>query len=209
MQLDVPPDVVLKQEIPLPAALLWTQLTKPMVLPPLSAAPRATADQPAPPKLDPPNAELTVADLRLANALLNELPQLPRPAATTSPVRVAESNEASQIPETSPAFISQTTVPVDLISDPEHPVNSTTMVVVLPANQVAPSGGAGQSEPRGSASSTQSESEPHALASGAQTAPEDDALPGTTRIALPKDGKFGAVVLASAESSPYPEQKAH
>jgi hypothetical protein len=205
VQLDVPPDVVLKQEIPLPPALLWTQLTKPMVLPPLSAAPRATADQPAPPKLDPPNAELTVADLRLANALLNELPQLPRPAATTSPVRVAESNEASQIPETSPAFISQTTVPVDLISDPEHPVNSTTMVVVLPANQVAPSGGAGQSERRGSASSTQSESEPHALASGAQTVPEDDALPGTTRIALPKDGKFGAVVLASAESSPYPE----
>jgi hypothetical protein len=212
VQLDVPPDVVLKQEIPLPTALLWTQTAKPLLLPPLDATVRVAADQQAPPKLEPPNAEPTVADLKIANALLSELPQLPVPAATTSPVRTADSQKANHIPETSPAFIGQTTVPVNLISDPEHPVSSTTMVVVLPANQVVPSSGAGQLELRASVGGEQTASEPHASASESEprastSGSEDDILPGTTRIDLPKDGKFGAVVLASATSSPYPESE--
>jgi len=208
VQPDVPPEVVLKQEIPLPTALLWTQLAKPSILPPLSAAPRVVVDQPVPPKLDPRNAEPTVSDLRIAEALLNQLPQLPRPAATTSPVRTADSHPASQIPENSPAVISQTTVPVNLISDPSNPVNSTTMVVVLPANQVVPSGvGSGKGILASLTSGPGNISDPHAGANGSQEDPGDDTLPGTTRIDLPKDGKFGAVVLASAESSPYPESE--
>jgi hypothetical protein len=201
VQLEVPPDVVLKQEIPLPTALLWTQTAKPLLLPPLDATVRVVADQPAPPRLEMPNAEPTVADLKIANVLLSELPKLPVPAATTSPVRTADSQQANQIPETSPAFVSETTVRVNLISDPEHPVSSSTMVVVLPANQVAPSGATLAADGVTGLGN-------RSLALAAQIGqPDEDPLPGTTRIDLPKDGKFGAVVLASASSSPYPESE--
>jgi hypothetical protein len=206
VQLDVPPDVVLKQPIPLPTALLWTSSR--FVAPPLNEIPRERVNLPTKPTLEPPNAEITVADLRVAAALLNELPQLPRPASTTSPVRSAGPQQANETPQTLSEFPSQTTVAVNVISLPENPVSSTTVVVVPPANQIAPSGGAsGQQETPPASTGPAPESEPRASASGLHDTSDDDTLPGTTRITLPKDGKFSAVVLASAASSPYSESE--
>lgn len=206
VQLDVPPDVVLKQDILLPTMLMLAQKDPPpfpakrFVAPPLKESATVAANLPAAPTLDPPNGEVAVADLRVAALLLNELPHLPRPEGTTSPVRGVAPQGVSEIPQSVSRFPSQTTVAVDVISLPENRVSSATVVVVPPANQIAPAvdQGPGALEQRsGSTSDTR----------GSQDRLDDDALPGTTRITQPKDGKFGAVVLASAASSPYPESE--
>ena len=62
VQMDVPPDIVLPQQIPIPTALLWqaTVTKKQFIAPPLKEISKVAQKLPTVPTLAPPNAELNV-----------------------------------------------------------------------------------------------------------------------------------------------------
>ncbi|MGI8959731.1 MAG: hypothetical protein ACR2IV_08240 [Bryobacteraceae bacterium] len=144
IQLDLPPDIVLKHDIPIPTALLWTQRDKapPMrrqfVAPPLKQVPKI-ASLPVPAMLQPPNLEVKVADLNMASAVVNDTAHLARPPAMATPVSSAGPEPAKEIPQISVADSSEASA-ANVISLPETPLRSSATIVLPPANQIAPSG---------------------------------------------------------------------
>jgi hypothetical protein len=144
VQLDLPPDIVLKQDIPIPTALLWTQRQTPpamrrrFVAPPLRQAPKL-ASLPTPALLEPPNLEVKIADLNLASAVVNDTAHLARAPAMATPVSSAGPEPAKEIPQISVAELNAANA-ANVISVPESPLRSSAMVVLPPANQIAPSG---------------------------------------------------------------------
>ncbi len=89
--------------------------------------------------LEPPNLEVNVADLNIGAAFLNDTPHLVRPPAMATPVSSAGQEQAKQIPQVGVADSNQAS-PANLISLPNSPLLSSTMIVLPPANQIAPSG---------------------------------------------------------------------
>lgn len=288
VQIDVPPDVMLKQEIPLPTALLWTQAIHPLqpvrqfVAPPEAKTPEVAKALPAAPALDSPNRETEVANINVAAAKPTETPHLTHPATITSPVSSPGQEPAREIPQVGLATSTQPSAS-GLISLSNTPLRPTPVAALPPANQVAApdraSGGSslgeGGKSPDGSAAPSRSVTAADAAATpgkvtvatstgtktqvpassvasartssgsarpqepvpaprrevvsastgkgGATTPPVDKGpevgapgkadgteraplvIPGTTRITQPRDGKFGVVVQASADSTRYPE----
>lgn len=127
VQFDVPPEVKLKQEVPLPTALLWMdqpvppRFRKRFVAPPVQQLPKVAANMPAAPSLVAPNQEVTVADYKLASAVLNGTRKLILPPAKTAPLRSASAQPAIQAPQIILPDPSATNV-TPLISLPDAPV---------------------------------------------------------------------------------------
>lgn len=299
VQLDVPPDVVLKHEIPLPTIVMWTQTEPPppmrkrFIAPALrKPVPKIAQSLPQAPALDPPNREVDVANLSVASTLINDTPRLLHPPTIASPVSRAAQEPAKQIPEIAPPTSTEASA-ANLISLPETPMHSATVLVLPPANQIAsddrasagpvPGDGgaehAGQGSRPGDLGSGATGSGPGqsgtegqgnggngstALAGGNNGAgsgssglnggtgsggngsggaaasgngaggtgssgygtgtsgngtgasgtgsgaggsgnPLGTGMAGLTRIALPKEGRYGVIVLGSADSAQYPE----
>jgi len=267
VQPELPPNLPLKQNLSIPAILLWTQKAPPpfptrqFVAPPLKQIPKVRQTQlSAAPSLKTPNAEVAVADLRIANSIINDLPRLPRMPATTSPVRVPGPEITPKIPQITVPDPSQSNV-TNVISLPDIPLRSSGMIVLPPANQTADSGaaeaGAGSGHgasstsgqgPASGNSGTQAETQA-AFGAGSQqngagmlasaragagsgsgnggagigVSAEMGNGSGTngagagsanalgfdssevTRLTLPKDGKYGVLILGSQAAAPYPE----
>jgi hypothetical protein len=154
VQLDLPPDIVLKHDIAIPTALLWTQrqtppaMRKRFIAPPPKQAPKPAA-LPVPALLEPPNLEVNVADLNIASAPVNDTAHLTRPPAMATPVSTVGRETAKEIPQISVADSSEASA-ANLISLPDSPLRSSAMIVLPPANQIAPSasGNAGLSPGR-------------------------------------------------------------
>ena len=146
VQLDLPPDIVLKQEILLPTALLWqpSPIRRQFIAPPLKQVPKVAQALPVSPMLEPPNMELNTSQLNMALTVPADTPHLPQPPAIAPPVSSAGQEPAKEIPHVGLADSSQPS-PANLVSLPTHPLRSATMLVVPPANQIAPAdaGGAG------------------------------------------------------------------
>jgi hypothetical protein len=147
VQFDVPPDIQLKQEVPLPTALLWMNqpvppMRKRFVAPPVRELQKVAANLPAAPSLTAPNQEITVADYKLASAVLNGTRKLILPPAKTAPIRSASAQPAIEAPQIILPDPSATNV-TPLISLPDVAVRSDQIVVLPPANQIAASGSAG------------------------------------------------------------------
>jgi hypothetical protein len=105
------PQVVLQPAFPLeldlaahtrlPQLLLWAPLPK-IAPPPVErfiapgspAPPKTPLVVDAPPRLEPPNVEAAVADLKLAASVLFTSPRLPRPPASVAPIRQFVAPEA-------------------------------------------------------------------------------------------------------------------
>lgn len=144
VQMDVPPGITLKQEIPLPTMLLWTQTTAPpmrrrFVAPAVRReVPKVTQSLPSAPTLDLPNRELNPAELNVAAVIPTEKPRLVRPPAVASPVARTGQEPAKQIPQIGLADSAQPSA-VNLISLPPNPLRSSGMLVLPPANQIAAS----------------------------------------------------------------------
>jgi hypothetical protein len=280
VQLDVPPEIVLKQEIPLPTALLWqlAPMRRQFIAPPLKQVPKVAQALPVSPMLEPPNMEQNLAQLNIARAIPTDTPHLVQAPAMAPPVSSAGQEPAKEIPHIGLADSSQPS-PANLVSLPAHPLRSAIMLVVPPANQIAPAdagvaghddhgsgaqgqrlsmsatgatgaapegtggnrsgvllagtGEAGSGNSRsgaatglgigrgtaasgnGSASSGTGEAagSPNGSGTGSGTTsgtgasagPLGSNTVGLTRIALPRDGKFGVVVSGAAGSTPYPE----
>jgi hypothetical protein len=157
VQLDVPPDIQLKHDIPLPTALLWMDqpvpppMRKRFVAPPMKQLPKAIAKLPTAQSLQAPNQEVTIADLKLASVPLNDMPKLVHLPAKTAPIKSAGTQPVREAPQIILPDPNQADVTA-LISLPDSPVHTDQMVVIPPANQIAPSQSAGG--PGGSAGSS-------------------------------------------------------
>ncbi len=152
VQLDLPPDILLKQEIPLPTLLLWREplpvpIKKPFVSPPVKQVTKLAQNFPAAPALDIPK-EPSLADLKISALALNDNPRLVRAPASTSPIRITHAETAHAVPEISlPEAPEIATAAV--ISLPASPSNLGAVVVLPPARQIAPSEASGSAASAG------------------------------------------------------------
>lgn len=147
VQLDVPPDLALKQNIPLPNVVLWTPEPLPayrkrFVAPPLKETPKKVAQNLAPaPEIEAPNNEQTVADLKLASVLAVRR-TLIVPPGTTAPVRVRNPEVNSEPPRITVPDPTNAQ-PAALVALVDSPVKPTGVIIVPPANQTSEPSGTG------------------------------------------------------------------
>ncbi len=253
LQPDLPPNVTLTQELPIPAALLWSapniRVTR------LSPPERLDTSSSASPSLHLPNHEPDLSNVNIsATPFASDLPALP--PGKTSPVVTPGPEVSKKAPEmwshsaapAAPAtVISVSDVQMQEGTIALPPVNEVATVSV--ADKLSPMGesvlgasgqaagkapgeaerGAGEnkqgSDARalGNKEAFLAKSGPPALATLAATPSDrgsgsrpETAASGTaadaateessvTRIQLPKDGKFGVVVVGSSMAEQYPE----
>jgi hypothetical protein len=148
VQPDLPRNIALKNDLAVPAMLLWTQKDPPpyparkFVAPPLKEIAKVQRSLPSAPALNPPNGETVIADVRLANVPINDLPRLPQMPATTSPVHTPGPEVALKIPQIVLPDPSEANI-ANVISIPDVPVRASNLVVLPPVNQIAPQAVAG------------------------------------------------------------------
>src|SRR5271165_6740414 len=231
VQPDLPPDVLLPPDTPIPAALLWSpgiSQSKKVNPPrqPLATTPDVT------PSLDPPNHESNVTDLRIASTPFATAAPAP-PPGTTSPLVISGHEPVQRVPEmaSSPSG-PPTPARVMSISDLQMPDG---IIALPPANQTAPAassgvlvtghgaggtqngvGGAdkgdkdtgkvaGNKEGKGTATiASIAKNNPNTGANQASVAVSGNGSL-VDRINLPKDGRFGVVVVGSSQAEAYPE----
>src|SRR5579884_777034 len=145
VQLDLPPDIVLRHEIPLPPVLIWTQTElpklprRPFVAPAVRQVTSKVKQQnlPAAPSLTAPNTAVSVADLKISETTINNAPRLPRPPANAPPVRMPVAPEIDKMPQIALSDPAQAS-PANVISLPETDLHASGPIVALPpANQIA------------------------------------------------------------------------
>ena len=140
IQMDVPPEIRLKQELPLPTVLLWSQtklppLRRQFVAPPDKKAPAVTQSLPQAIALQAPNLQPDVAKLSIAAATADNTPSLLPPPSVAPPVSVSASEPAKEIPAIGLAKSDQPSQAAVLSLANQPPRSST--VVLPPANQAA------------------------------------------------------------------------
>lgn len=173
-----PPRLPLPAETKLPTLLFWAfpKLPAPparrFIAPGSAGAAETAPVLDAPPRLEPPNREAPVSDLRLANLPVLSQPKLPRPASSAAPVRqfVAPVGERTATPAIIESLPGE---PINVLALSEAPTPVSRMVV-LPLGSFAgrlPPPGAGSSLTGGAAEGagvTGAEADP--AAGGAGTA---------------------------------------
>lgn len=231
VQPDVPPDLLIPQETPLPFIVMWTPEDVPArnIVP---APPQKTAMAKVRPSFERPNHEPNLADLRIsATAFPTEMPSLP--PSTTSPIVVLRPAQLSQVPETSssgsaqptPVMVmsisdlrlQQGTVALPLVNETAAAASTDALTPGRPGSSAQTGSGnlagkqPGVGTAQGSGSKAAAGKDPAGL-NGANAATGTDAASsnGSTvdRINLPKDGHFGVVVVGSSPSDEYPDAPA-
>lgn len=211
IRMDVPPDVLLKQELPIPPALLWTSplASAARFISPPKEIPEPVQNLTRAPRLDLPNREIKLADLQIAEAALTSTPALAVPTSVALPVQISASEQGKQIPQTTSPEAEQASA-ASIISIPDIPLRALSLIAIPPANQIAvQDAGAGfqRAQDTPSRPGSPSEGPIHSgdPGSNSDAAVQNDETPGMTRITLPKDGKFGVVVMGSSASELYPD----
>jgi hypothetical protein len=232
VQPDLPTQLTLTQELPVPTLLIWSPQNQPVktIVAPLPEKPTAANVTPS---TDPPNLNVDLADISIS-APSTSMPKLATPPTTTSPVAVLAPDRV-QLP---PASVSQssaqpTPAAVMSLSDLRMaqgrvvlpPVSETANVrapgALVPGHGKLPSArgdgkAAGNGETgKGMANAANPPASPGAAAkpdkpapapaSGADVQFGQDGAPPATQITLPKDGQFGAVVVGSSLEDQFPE----
>jgi hypothetical protein len=212
------PNQVLPEKVPLPTVVLWSMEATPVttIVPP---QPRKIAASLVQPSVDPPNQELNLDKIAIASSPKATIPQ-PILPSTTSPMVVLAAQPAQAPPETTSNSTAQPT-PASVVSLSDLRKQGT--VVLPPANQTASSSSSGLVEAgrpddlakadRGDAA--QGNANPNNKSGPAGSGVQPDigtALASSStgagsaeRIALPKDGQFGVVVVGSSLEEMYPE----
>ena len=235
IQPDVPPELALQVETPVPLVVRWSPENSPnrtIVL----ALPKPPAAAKMRPALIPPNREVTPADIRIsATPFATKAPSLP--PSTTSPVVVRRAETLQLIPETpSQSLLEPTPARVISLSDLRLKQGSATIPVanasprsgtgdalVVGKSENATPGGNGSSvsanNGAGSGKASAAQGDKSSRGSGAVSLNGADtgAGPGSsngtgagyeaavTHISLPRDGQFGVVVVGSSLSEQYPD----
>ena len=237
VQPDLPPNLLLPQETPIPLILMWSpesNTARQIVLPP----PQEKTVANVRPDLSPPNHELQPADLKIsASAFVTDTP-LPLPS-TTSPVVVRGPELVKQVPETASKPLGPP-VPARVLSLSDLRLDRGTIALPL-VNETAAVGASDAMAPAREVNASQegngnTASKQNGIGAGetpgnqaGQGAGTDRAggqdgvkdgrdmgasqtadvasgdQPTVTRIVMPKDGKFGVVVVGSSMAEEYPE----
>src|SRR5882757_5366606 len=237
VQPDLPPNLLLPQEIPIPLILMWSpesSTARQIIL----APPQEKTVANVRPDLTAPNHEVELADLKIsASAFVTDTPS-PLPS-TTSPVVVRGPELVKQVPETASKSLGAP-VPARILSLSDLRLERGTIALPL-VNETAAVGASDAMAParednssqegNGNTASKQSgigagetpgnqagkgagpagvgrqEGAKGGPDSGASQATDtgSDAQPTVTRIVMPKDGKFGVVVVGSSMAEEYPE----
>lgn len=232
VQPDLPEQLALKEEVPVPTMVIWSPKTldvKTVVAPKPEKATAADV-KPVP---DPPNQELDLSDISIAvKPVLS--PKLPLLTGTTSPIEI----HAPDRVQLAPATVSQNTAQptpaaIMSLSDLQMPEGK---IVLPPVNESAASeadgvlapGSAQDSSTKGSGNqpgtpgagqgsqNTSNGAEQALPAAKAAGIASPDAHTGTsgddqgnqssaTQITLPKDGQFGSVIVGESLEDQYPE----
>lgn len=211
MQPDLPRNLMLPQEIPIPTVSTWTAQKKQVrtiVLP----KPQEATGADVRPSEDTPNEELNVTDLSIESTDLAATIAAP-PPGTTSPIVAPGPGLVQMVPVTTSEQATQATQP--------------TPAAVLALSDLQMREGTVTLPPANETSAAESPTVPGPLAVHAQTGdgdavrpnsgavapkaanpgPAKEAGPGTAieRIRLPKKGKYGVVVVGSQLQEEYPE----
>jgi hypothetical protein len=224
------PRKIVPDKLPVPTVVIWSMEKQPLntIVPPL---PHKTAPALVHPSVDPPNEEVILADLGIKSSELSTTPQ-PIVPSTTSPV-VVLSPEAEPAPPETSSTSNQPPTPASIVSLSDLRANGE--VVIPPANQTASSNssgvvGAGRPDDLAKADANGTSDKPNpsdnpnsasngtaaSKATGSQQGINPTIVNGPTsvgsgsiasvdRIALPKDGQFGVVVVGSSLEERYPE----
>lgn len=145
VELDVPPEIQLKQNIPLPTALLWEHLPpvrREFIAPAAKPHSKPMIEMPSAPDLSAPNWEPSISNLKLSATITNQNPKLVQPPAKTAPLKSVSNEPIMEPPQISTNDPGGTSVAA-VISLPETPLLSDQAVLVPPANQVASTGPGG------------------------------------------------------------------
>jgi len=220
LQPDLPPNLVLPQETPIPLALMWATENNPTqkIIPP---PPQEATNADVEPSLDPPNQELKLADVRIsATAFMTETPLLS--PSTTTPLTVHRPDAANQVPQTgsqspepptparvmslSNVLLQQGAVPLPMINETTPSSASNLLAAERPstppqdgsADQLSKQTGTGAGQTAGDQGDAVAANGP----AGQDGTSSEAAI---SRIQLPKDGHFGVVVVGSSPTDEYPE----
>ncbi|HEY1985215.1 MAG TPA: hypothetical protein VGG85_07400 [Terracidiphilus sp.] len=206
LQPNIIPHVILASEPLIPALLDWSpnETEVKTIIAPRPQPPNATEAVPVP---SAPNQELAVADIAISAAESSKVNQLILPS-TTSPVVVRAREPGKSRPATASQAAAQPT-PVAIMSVSDLRLKEGT--IALPAaNQIAPAdsqegSGYGKADLMPGAGNARIESgaiagHPNGVNGTGQARPYS-----TTRISLPKDGRFGAVVIGASLEDRFPE----
>jgi len=191
VQPDLPPNVVLPNETPLPFVLMWSAENSPLkkVVPP---PPQEITAADVRPSLLRPNRELDLADLKIsATAFTTETPALP--PSTTSPLRVRGPEPIKQVPETASKPVAPPT-PARIMSLSDLHLEQGTIAVPM-VNQTSPtpySGALAPVRPRNTSETASSGTATNANGSGA------GANPGSTNTRTGNTGGTHAAVGGAA-----------
>ena len=237
VQPDLPPNLLLPQETPVPLILMWSpesNTARQIVLPP----PQEKTVANVRPDLSPPNHELEPADLKIsASAFVTDTP-LPLPS-TTSPVVVRGPELVKQVPETasrplgppvqarvlslSDLRLERGTIALPLVnetaavgaSDAMAPAREVNASQEGNGNTASKQNGIGAGEAPGNQAGQGAGADRGAGQDGVKDGGDTGAgqtvdvasgdQPTVTRIVMPKDGKFGVVVVGSSMAEQYPE----
>ncbi len=195
LQPDLLHHVTLTEKIPLPEVMIWKPRNMPVktIVAPRPAPPTAAHVTPS---LHAPNQEVNLANIDLAASEQPALNQQVLPS-TTSPVVV----EGPQLAQMAPATVSQLSeqpTPTALMSLSDlHMMVGT--VILPPVNEAASGSGAAGNPQGAGAAPTQ------VRVAGSGQNPAKGGQGADTRIALPKNGQFGAVVVGDSLQGQFPE----
>lgn len=207
---------VLAQSAPIPSVVIWTPelaSAKEIVAPTPDAQTASTAK----PALDAPNEELHVADRAVAATDAHPKIATP-PPGTTSPI-VQDTLALVQMAPATMSVSARQPTPTAVLSLSDLKLNEGS-VTLPPVNEVkmkvnaqqmatpVHAGAAGKAGPGPAPAASRPAAGATPAGSSAQKAQAQgngDGLANTAHIVLPKDGKFGVVVVGSSLSDEYPE----
>lgn len=205
--------VALAEETPVPSAMIWTAEEKPVVriVPP---APEKPANANVQTSIEVPNEELELADLPVT-AATRPSQMLAPPAGNTTPLTAEGAEDVQKPPATFSNSSSQPT-PAAVLSVSDLRMNDGT-AVLPPANETPgqdshDGAAAGQAAGalgtgNGAAGGNRSQGNTARNSSGTGMAAPEQSATGESaeHIQLPRDGKFGVVVVGTSLAEQYPE----
>jgi hypothetical protein len=215
MQPEIKQQVAVAAEVPLPSLLVWTPESKKVIEihPPAPEKPSTANVQTS---LELPNEELQLASLPQTSS--DRTPKITTaPAGSSSPVAVKATEEAKMAPATAAKPTSDPT-PAAILSVSDMRMDKGT-INMPPVNETKGSSnkdGIQQAAHPGETITQNGIGDPAratvdgsqaAVVADAEKSAQNDLASGETaeHIQLPKDGKFGVVVVGSSLSDQYPE----
>jgi hypothetical protein len=225
LQPDLDRVVKLKQETPIPTAVIW-RAKKQRVEKVVAPLPERVIAAEVKPSLSPPNEEVKLADQSIAATDLSAASQLVAPS-TTSPLEVHGPEKAQVAPDTA-VQSKETPNPAALLSLSDLSMQEGALTLA-PVNESASQQMAGELMPgdasRKGAGNPESQADGVGSGTGEGVAArggtgaqrgasvwpmggpsEGTGTAGTTKqFSMPKDGQFGAVVVGASLEDRYPE----